>query len=467
MKNKIVLLMLIAFLLVLLCSCHCNVYNYDWHIMSIYHEVSFANGQVLPVNTDSLVHIMNPIGVNQSETYIVFEADGTVVFKPYGADEMYGTYELRHNGFFHDTSFSVTFENGEKIENGYAVSYYGNDELGFEFNGIKYYFCTSFWSDSATFEENQMRTEWLIDEVRSLADVNLKSGVVTVNENGACLSSASLDSNMDLLKDDCWVLAVHITADNELYVLDSLREGECVFVECIGYGTDKDGIIIYYVDPLPSELPPKEPERYAIYELIPELEYYMDHPDNIVLKLSSCKMPINPDEFNKYLTETDTDDVSFWFKDFFEITLTEYDEPPYNTNYPYTRYGVRLSDKLGENPSVEIYYDCGAINLNGKWYYIDDGNFPTWAGYSNYGFSCDDYNAKVLETDEYYSLGGIEFRPDKDQNKEYTEDQQKFTLAGEFGELTVYDATHFYYKGQHYTVANESDRDFSALFTNK
>lgn len=449
-----------------LCSCHCNVYNYDWHIIRIYHEVSFVNGQTLPVYTDSLVYNLNPIGVSQSDAYIVFNKDGTVVFKPYGADEMCGTYELTHNGFFYDTNFNVTFENGEKIESGYAVSYYGNDELEFEFKGIKYYFYTSFSSSSATLEENQRRTEWVIDEVRNFAAVNLRTGSVTVNENGTYLSSASLDSDIDLLKDGYGVLAVHITADNELYVLDALREGECVFIEYIGYGTDKDRIIIYYVDPLPSELPPEEPARYEIYELIPQLKYYMDNPQNIDLKLYAEHSPAKPGEFNKYLTVTKSEDVAVWLKNFFDIILIESCEPPYGIEQPHIKYGVRLTDKEGENPSVIVYCDYGSIYYNGKWYDIDleKGSFPTWAGYSVYGFSCNDYNARVEESNQYFSLEKIEFLTDKNQNYEYPESHSTITIIGECGEINVFDATHFYYNGSYYIVTEDSERNFASLF---
>ena len=53
-------------------------------------------------------------------------------------------------------------------------------------------------------------------------------------------------------------------------------------------------------------------------------------------------------------------------------------------------------------------------------------------------------------------LEDIEYIIDPNQDYDYTSLHDKRTLITEFGELTVYDETHFRYKGQFYLVVGET-----------
>ena len=55
----------------------------------------------------------------------------------------------------------------------------------------------------------------------------------------------------------------------------------------------------------------------------------------------------------------------------------------------------------------------------------------------------------------------LEFAQDTEEH-DWVFAQEKRKLVCDFGEVTVYDAIHFRYKGQNYVVAGE--KDFQALF---
>ena len=460
-------LLIIAFFALLLYSCHCDPCKYEWKIIGIEHYVSYPNGQTLLTYTDSEVYHSNPVGVHRDEVNIKFNEDGTVAFKPYGSEVIYGTYKLKSNKI-NDTIFTVTFENGEKIENGYAISYYGNDELRFEFRGVRYDFWTHLSSNSATPEQNAQNTEWLVEKVRGLGNY-LYKGSVTLDGNGGKLSSDVLEEDIDLFEEGYAVTAVHITRNNELIILDELREGECVFTEYRNYATSDGfeirGAVIYYVDPLPTPDVPEdeEPKIYTIFEIAPELKYYFVNPENVLLKLSKEHSPAIAGEFNKHLYKNEADDIALWLDGFFDITLIETTGPHHSINQPHFRYGVSLSDKYGNHGEVSVFSECGEIYIDGKWYSKIDGEFPIWdGGRPVLSFSCTNYDARVENSEVHYNVFDLEFREDEKQDYSYPDTHNTITLVGEFGQITVFDATHFYFNGRYYLV--EGQKNFGVFW---
>ncbi len=457
-KLKVIGLLTVVFAcLIFLCSCTCDPSEYKWYIVSVHHDVTFANGQTLRTTTSSNVYSLQPVGISSEDVNIAFFKDGSVEFKPYNSGVIRGSYTLRHNGM-KNTYFTVTFENGEAIDDGYAESYYYGRDVRFSFRGVSY----EFSDDSRdTYTEEMLRsdTEWLIDKIRNYGSF-LDSGVVTLEDGGARLSSDELDEDIDLFAEGIAVTSVHITDNNELLILDELREGECVFA----YNGSKYSpkAVIYYVDPLPSQIPPDGPREYSVFDIIPELEYYRDHPENALLKLTREYSPSRAGEFNEHLYKTETDDIIFWLNHLAEITLTESDAPPYDIDDPHILYNMRFEDKTGEGSRVIINYECGMIKRANQWYSCD--SFPTWeGGRPCYSFSCRNYSMHGGGIAGYFSISGIEFMPDPNQNYEYPEDHYFLTLEGEVGEITVYDATHFYYNGLYYLVTSE--KDFAYAFS--
>ena len=456
-KIKYLFLISIAFVCILvLCSCSCYPAEFSWGIRGIHCDVTYVNGQTVRTYITSNVYERQPIGISSDDTYINFYEDGRVEFKPVDSDVLWGTYSLKHNGLS-DTNFTVAFENGEKIENGYAVAYIYGRDLNFDFRGVTYEFNDGY--DTNSKEELDNRTEWLIKDVRAVGNY-LYRGEVTLEDGGGKLSSEDLEENVDLFAEGRRVTAIHISVDNELTILDDLRDGECVFAYSgvtMVDGVKVTGVVIYYVDPLPEELPPEGPIEYGVLDIIPELEYYMEHPENTLLKLTREHKPALVGEFNEHLYKTEREDVEFWLNHLAEITLIELEDPRYDIEEQHIRYVMRFEDKTEEHNLVIINFECGMICRGDKWYSCI--TFPTWEGGRRvYSFSCRNYSMKALNgAVEYYSINGIEFQLDTKQDYEYPEEHYVRVFEGEVGEIAVYDATHFYYNGYYYIVTSEKD----------
>ena len=444
--------------LLLLCSCTCDPSQYEWGIVEIGHDVKSLNGQTIRTTTTSSVYSLQPVGISSDDINITFFDDGRVEFKPYDSDVLYGTYTLDHNGI-QDTSFTVAFENGERIEDGYAVSYYGGRDIFFSFRGVNYEFGdTSHYT--RTDEEIHEDTQWLIKEIREVGNYFYR-GTVTLDGEGGKLSSEDLEEDIDLFAEGRLVTAVHISDNNELTVINELRDGECVFA----YNNSKydSQVVVYYVDPLPEDLLPEEPREYTIFEVIPELEYYMEHPENTILKLTREHKPALAGEFNEHIYVNELSDTEFWLTRLAEVTLTESDAPPYDIDEQHIKYIMRFEDKTEENSRVIINYECGMICRNGKWY--DCSTFPNWYGGRNvYSFSCMNYSMYVWGGGiRYFAIDGIEFEPDSKQDYEYPAEHWTLRLEGDVGEIVVYDETHFYYNGKYYIVTSE--KNFAYIYS--
>ena len=451
-RIKYLFLLAVAFACTFLfCSCSCNPAEFSWGIHGIYQDVTYVNGQTIRTYITSNVYEPQPIGISSDDTYINFYEDGRVEFKPVDSDVLWGSYILKHNGLS-NTNFTVTFENGEKIENGYAEAYFYDRDLNFDFRDVTYNFNDG--RDTKSKEELDNLTKWLIEDVRNVGNY-LYCGEVTLDDNGAKLSSEKLNGDIDLFAEGLRVISVHISAENSLTVLDELRAEECVFA--YGGTTTTDGVkitpvVIYYVDPLPEELLPD-----GILDIFPELEYYMEHPENTLLKLTREHSPALVGEFNEHLYKTEIEDVVIWLEQFAEITLTESENPPFGVDEQHIEYTIHFEDKVGEQNDVFIYYECGMIRRGEKWYSCS--SLPVWEGeLKTYSFSCRNYSIKALNGGaEYYSVYGIEFQIDAKQDYEYPEEYYVRSFLGEFGEISLYDATHFYYNGYYYVVTGEKD----------
>lgn len=439
--------------MLLLCSCTCDPSRYKWSICSIYHDVLYANGQTVRSSTTANVYQSQPFGISSDDISIEFLEDGSVRFKPYDSGVIYGSYKLKHNGI-QDTSFTVTFENGETIDDGHAVSFYGGAEVDFSFRGIDYRFSDRA-DDSSTRQELQMQTEWLIKLLRKTDDFYLTEGQVILENGGGRLVSNYLDSDVDLYAEGYPVTAVHLTNNNELVLLDSLREGECLFTK---YYDSR--MVIYYIDPLPSEEYPDPdlPREYTILDLVPELQYYVDNIENAKLKLTREHSPALPGAFNEHLYKDTAEDISFWLERLIEVKL--YPTDVKQDNDEHILYTMEFTDKLDEANRVIIKYENGQVLCGGVWY--DCLSFPNWyGGRPVYSFSCRNYSMKGGGFAGYFSIYGIEFMLDKKQDYEYPEDHYYLTLEGEVGVITVYDGTHFYYNGSYYIVTSEDDFEYA------
>lgn len=462
MMKKIVLVLVLMIICIVFCSCRINPSEFRWELFGIYHNVTYVNGQTVLTWTSTGAYEHQPNGIHDGMVSIRFYEDGTVDFKPYDSEMLHGTYTLKHNGL-KDTNFTVIFENGEKIENGYAVGYYYGDELNFDFRGIRYRFTTD--SRGCTEEEYDKERANLADWIRR-GGMFIRNGEVKLKENGAELCAESLEDNIDLYGENCTLTLIQITEENELVTLDDIKEGECVFYEFFDtkqpHGKAIHTVVIYYIEPLPPQ--EYEPQEYKLDELNTRLQYYFEHPDESMIKVSRSLSPIQSGQNDDHKYYTEQADIERYISALREITLTEeLDEPIFDDIE--MAYTVRFSHIEGLKNDAVIKLIGDYVKLGDKYYRVS--SFPRFE-YEGavMTFTMLNNDLKVYSKDEYmYDADGylldVEFIIDP-EDYEYMPSHYTLTLVCELGEITVYDNTHFWYKGQFYLVVSE--KNFSAFY---
>ncbi len=267
-KTKIILLVsLIVALISVFCSCRCYPNMFEWNISSVKTSVNLSNGNTIRLSIPRMYSELNPLVVHQGMTHIEIKWNNKVIFKPYGSnEELKGTYKVDHHGEYR-TSFTITFENGEKTENGkvatHALNVVGGNPFGaymeFEFRGMHYSFCAGYEDDSRTEKESQEELEEFILNLRSGNYTSLQEGNIVKTSSGTRIYADFLYCEReydDLYRDDLIVFAVKITADNQLIILDDIEPGECMFVHYVywdnEYSSEKirEAYVIYYIEPL-------------------------------------------------------------------------------------------------------------------------------------------------------------------------------------------------------------------------
>ncbi len=460
--KTIAFLSLLIFFIMILCSCRCVPHNHKWHITSVSYDVQYANGQTIRTSISDYAHDGQPNGVHDGRTHIEFCEDGRVSFKPLDSEELQGTYTYMHNGL-KDTSFCVEFENGEKIENGYAEAYYFGRDLRFQFRGVGYTFRTSY-----EYTEEEYRSE-----LDAVARYVRKCGTgypyndpffatVTLDGKGGALTAESLDDPIDIYAEGFGLTAVQITAENGLIFLDEPKSGECVCV-LIDHGA-----VVYYLDPLPEKPLPPEPEKFGLIDFKPDLAYYFEHSENTSVKMSRELSPARPGNYNVHNYLSDEVKIEEILDQLKNITLTEVQETPDLEALHYENV-IILSDKAGEKGDVRITEQRGRIYIG--------GDFDCWFTYSDfpefeYDGSVRSFSYLTASVEAYNEVGymctvddflhGFEFIVEPDQDHWNYGEHDIRTVICEFGELLVYDATHFWYNGQFYFVVGE--KNFSEFY---
>jgi hypothetical protein len=125
---------------------------------------------------------------------------------------------------------------------------------------------------------------------------------------------------------------------------------------------------------------------------------------------------------------------------------------------------VRISDSSGK--AVMIYNIYDRIKIGEKWYYHGN-SFPDFIYEGAYQkFICQNYAAELYQEEIFQGytniLGDLEYIVDPNQDYSYSSLHDTRTLVCELGKITVYDETHFWYKGQFYLSVGE--RSFAELF---
>lgn len=266
-KIKILLLIsLVMAISLLLCSCPCYPSIFKWNITSVTGEITFINGNSARISRSHYRAETHPLAVHQGMTYLDIKWNNKVIFKPLDSDEeLIGIYEVDYHTDYR-TFFTITFENGEKTENGNAATH-GLDPrdinpfrayMTFEFRGMVYSFCVGYDEDTLTEKEYEEDYERFISNLRS-EDNMLQKGNIELHSSGARIYADFLYNNREydeLYREGLILRVLQLTSDNQLIMLDELKEGKCMFVHYVYYDHDysntkmREGYVIYYIDPL-------------------------------------------------------------------------------------------------------------------------------------------------------------------------------------------------------------------------
>lgn len=463
--------LLLTILATVLTACPIVPHAFDWEIYSVTKDVTYINGTTLKTQINQGISYYNPNGIHSKMTYIEFFEDGTLIFKPIDENELKGTYRCKNNGIS-DTTIYISLENGEEIEALGVGSYY-DDNLYMEYHGAKYEFSARLYSDDICEDETeyqeQLRT--FAEDLR-YAEENqkysyIRKAAVVFDENGgATLISDDMETEeIDLYSKNLGVIAIRLTDNNEIIHLDSIEAGECYYYGI--YRENEDSFInIFYLDPLPKH-EDEYPKTYSLFDLIPELEvFYTDEArEDVQIKMGRELKITKPGFYDFYNRLTDREQINNILDALADMTLYEtdgYSDEIISENYFFDT--VRISDSSGKAVMITNVYD--KIKIGEKWYYHGN-SFPEFIYEGAYQkFICQNYAAELYQGEIFQGytniLGDLEYIVDPNQDYSYSSLHDTRTLVCEFGKITVYDETHFRYKGQFYLSVGE--RSFAELY---
>ena len=151
-----------------------------------------------------------------------------------------------------------------------------------------------------------------------------------------------------------------------------------------------------------------------------------------------------------------------------KMTLWDYGAPDENyLNNPYSIDSIQITDTTGTLPEIVIsnYYEW--IKIDDKYYFHNANEFPSFIYKDSFCvFACQNYEAEIYKNETLLGytdiIKNIEYIIDPENEHNYTALHETRILLTEFGKITVYDATHFWYKGQFYLVVGQTT--FEELF---
>lgn len=472
--KALILLIFLSLCILLLTSCRCEPSTVEWHLLEVTEDLAFANGVTAEMTFNGYYGLTSPFGEYASveRCQVEFSKDGGFKMSLDG-EELSGTYTYRHNGFS-DTSFTVTLDTGESFS-GTSVSYYGGDSLEFEFRGVKYEFGERS-DDSYTKEEQRDDEEWLVRQLRDHIEGSGGANNYSVNPAEIIPSGEGYvllydGQEYDLFSDETLVWCMSLDKENGLTNNAHLRAGDCYFrLTENTYIRGEDGeyyspkmFLIYYIEPIPDE--PAEPERKtaALTELYPWL--LGEDIESIKLTRYTQNLPVGYMKHHAYLSG---DNLAAYLDALKAVELSEI----MSEKELYEHHLVN-----GENETVTTV----TALANGKEYtinFVDEVIFDElmWAAdglpqfpfegatqsFITYADKITVFDREGKEVGEYSDmLGSVEFTVCHDDHG-YTALTPYLTVVTDFGELTVYDACHFWYKGQSYVCTDE--HNFGFLF---
>jgi len=465
------ILVLLAVASTTLIACPIVPHAFDWEIYSIHRDVTFINGNTLRTQILQGVGYYRTNGIHARSTYIEFCEDGSLIFKPMDEDELCGTYRCKNNGLA-DTTVYIELENGESIE-ALGVGGYYEDSLYIDYHGTAYKFSSKRGPYGACKDEEEYNAQLrdLAESLRYFEENPNRSQIhkanVVFDEKGGATLVAD-DTEIDLYAENLGIYATRITDNNEVVFLERIEEGECYY-----YGTyTKEHscfISLFYLDPLPN-YDEENPKPLSIFDLVPELEafYSEDARQNITIKMGKELVNADPGFYHTYSIITEQDDIDNILSILSNMVLWE-DAAPSDSDLDSSYYinSVTLTDNTGALSRIKISSCFSRIKIGDKYYFHNSADFPEFIYDGAYHkFICQNYAAKLYNGEVFVDytniLADLEYVVDPNQDYSYSTLHDTRTLVCEFGEITIYDDTHFWYKGQFYLSVGE--RDFSEFF---
>lgn len=442
--------------MLLLCGCTCDPAAHMWEVTYFARNTVFLSG-VEQVDSYGGPSLIDPFGgMEEGVVSIVFTEDGTVTFAPGTGEALTGTFTTKDNGM-QNTSFTVTLDNGEAFS-GIAESYYYGRSLEFNFRGNDYRFEEAYKTAEVLYEEAIQDNIW---RIRNNRGERLAAGEVTVVDGGYGLTMED-EQPPRRLDQTVAVQCVRLDAENNLTMLSAIELGPCYYATGkLSGGMEK--IVIYYIEPLPERpTVPTEPEPTYLADLVSwleDMEIYEDSYMKMTREFDS--LPPGYVKYHRYIT--DKAEMEAILAQLKQIEMWEATREAFE---------VRPSDevvtlRLYTGSYELVITSCGGYFRRGEseyWYFSEFPDFDYTGAVRSFIVS-EGAVAELYEGDEYRGL-----YPDLDQYEFVVDTEEHdytsahyWTMVCEFGEIQIYDESHFRYKGQNYVIVGQWKFEFAQI----
>ncbi len=224
---------LMLFALTLMTGCRCVPSGEKWYFYSYRAEMEFLNGVKLTLGFSDASQAFPFAGASCDNIAISFTKDGKVEFTDADGVTHLGTYTYEHVKSNY-TNFTITLENGEKIE-GSSMKSGKKAKLSIEYKGVFYNFRT----------ENSRSGIKIEDVIKQILDGDigdLHEAKALKTENGFSVQFNEFVSYP--IKEGTAAYAIKIKADGTYEILDEIVEGDVLST----YNNEADYIVLYYIE---------------------------------------------------------------------------------------------------------------------------------------------------------------------------------------------------------------------------
>ena len=231
---KITLLLILSiFILTIMTSCRCVPSSEKWYFYSYRAEMEFLNGVKLTLGFSDASQAFPFAGASCDNIAISFTKDGKVEFTDADGVTHLGTYTYEHVKSNY-TNFTITLENGEKID-GSSIKSGKKAKLSLTYKDVIYNFRT----------ENSRSGIKIEDVIKQILDGDLgdlHEAKAVKTENG--FSVQFNEFVFYPIKEGTAAYVIKIKEDGTYEILDEIVEGDVLST----YNNEADYIILYYIE---------------------------------------------------------------------------------------------------------------------------------------------------------------------------------------------------------------------------